>query len=304
MSDSLYSFRRKLFELLEPARAGRFGSDVVDRFLIVLIVANVLAVVAESFAGLRTSYAVWFDRFELFSVIVFVTEYLLRLWTADFKYPGRSWGGALWRQIRSPMAIIDLAAILPFFIPLVIRLDLRTLRLLRLTRLLRILKINRYTEALALIGRVLKRKSQELLVTVFVTMLLLLLAASVMYYLETDDQPESFPNIISSFWWAVATLTTVGYGDVFPVTPPGRLLAGIIALLGIGIVALPAGILGSGFLEEVQQHGSIGARHARNRIAQRKRYRKTRGRKTRLRTPEAGRTRKHAHRVRTRNQGT
>ncbi len=151
------------------------------------------------------------------------------------------------------MALIDLAAILPFYLPMIINLDLRFLRILRLTRIFRILKINRYTESLEMIKVVLYKKKEELGVTTFVTFLLLLFSSSLMYYIETEAQPEAFPNIIASFWWGVATLTTVGYGDVYPITVIGKILSGIIALLGIGLVALPTGIISSGFMDEMNQ---------------------------------------------------
>ena len=154
------------------------------------------------------------------------------------------------------MAIIDLMAILPFYLPLLLPVDLRFLRILRLTRLLRLLKVQRYSKSLQLIGIVLKKKKEELIVTVFVTFILMVFASTLMYYLESDVQPDQFPNIISAFWWAIATLTTIGYGDVYPVTGWGRLLSGIIALLGIGLVALPTGILSSGFIEELSRQKS------------------------------------------------
>jgi voltage-gated potassium channel len=116
---------------------------------------------------------------------------------------------------------------------------------------LRVFKLQRYSDSLRLIGLVFQRRSRELLITVFVTFLLLLVSASAMFYLENPVQPNQFPNIIASLWWAVATLTTVGYGDVYPISVGGKLLGGVIALLGIGLVALPAGILSSGFLEEM-----------------------------------------------------
>jgi voltage-gated potassium channel len=151
------------------------------------------------------------------------------------------------------MALIDLFAILPFYLPMVIVIDLRFLRILRLARILRIFKIQRYNNSLSLISSVIDNRKEELIVTLFITFLLLLLASSIMYFVETNSQPESFPNIIASFWWAIATLTTVGYGDVYPVTVIGKILSGIIALLGIGIVALPTGIISSGFIEEMNK---------------------------------------------------
>jgi voltage-gated potassium channel len=131
--------------------------------------------------------------------------------------------------------------------------DLRFLRILRLTRLFRLFKIARYSKALRVVGTVLKRKKEPLILTLFVSLILLLVASSLMYYIEHDSQPESFPNIFASFWWAVATLTTIGYGDIYPITGWGKFLSGIIALLGIGLIALPTGILGSGFMEVIEK---------------------------------------------------
>jgi len=160
------------------------------------------------------------------------------------------------RYVFSFMAVVDLFAILPFYLPAILPVDLRFLRILRVARILRVLKIHRYTESLQMIGRVLRQRGRDLLVTVFITFLLLLVASSVMYYLETDAQPDQFPNIVASFWWAIATLTTVGYGDVYPVTVGGKIISGIIALLGIGVVALPTGIISSGFLDELENKRS------------------------------------------------
>lgn len=156
------------------------------------------------------------------------------------------------KYAMSPMAIVDLLAILPFYLPTFLPVDLRFLRIFRLTRVLRMFKLNRYSNSLRLIGKIIKAKREELVVTVFVTFLLLLVASALMFYIEHDVQPEAFPNILSAFWWAVATLTTIGYGDVYPHTDLGRLLSGIIAILGIGLVALPAGIISSGFIQEIQ----------------------------------------------------
>ena len=244
---------KRVYKIIEPAERCDVHSKCFDIFIIILILANIISVILESFSNLQEKYGAWFNTFELISVIIFTVEYVLRLITAVHKYPGETVRRSIIKYILSPMAIIDLFAILPFYIPLLIKVDLRFLRILRLTRLLRILKVNRYSKSLQLLGRVLKRKKEELVVTLFVTMILMLLAASIMYYLESEVQPKAFPNIIASFWWAIATLTTVGYGDVYPVTIFGKILAGFIALLGIGLVALPTGIISSGLMEEFEE---------------------------------------------------
>jgi voltage-gated potassium channel len=151
------------------------------------------------------------------------------------------------------MAIVDLLAILPAFLPLIFPLDLRIIRFLRLFRLFRLFKMSRYVDSLNSLDDVVRSKKEELTVTVVMIAMLLLFSSSLMYVVETEAQPDKFPDIPSAMWWGVATLTTVGYGDVFPVTPLGKVLGGFIAFLGIGMFALPTGILASGFAEEIRK---------------------------------------------------
>jgi len=243
--------RKRIFEIIEPADKKDIHSKIFDVSIIAIIIINIISVILESFESIRINYNNELYYIELFSIIIFTIEYLLRIITSDLLYHNSKKIKSIIKYSKSPMAVIDLLAIMPFFLPMIIPLDLRILRVLRLTRLFRVFKVNRYTKSLQLIGRVLKRKKEELLITLFVTFLMLLLSSSIMYLLETDEQPNNFPNIIASFWWAIATLTTVGYGDVYPVTVIGKVLSGIIALLGIGLVALPTGIISSGFIEEL-----------------------------------------------------
>jgi len=184
--------------------------------------------------------------------VIFTAEYLLRLWSCvagdEFRSPitGRL------RYASSPMLMIDLIAILPFYLPW-IGVDLRFVRSIRMFRLFRVAKVARYSKAVKTIGRVVRSKRAELMVTLFVLILILILASSMMYFAEHEAQPETFSSIPASMWWAVATLTTVGYGDVYPVTAIGKVVGCIIAIAGIGMFALPTGILGAAFAEEVQR---------------------------------------------------
>jgi voltage-gated potassium channel len=207
-----------------------------------------LAIVLESHKSLLIAYNREFYLFELSSVVIFSIEYLLRIWTANIKFSELKKGKAITKQIKTPLSIIDLLAVLPFYIPMLIPFDLR---FLRIARFLRILKLNRYSTALELIMRVLQRKKDILLATMYILLMTILMSSVFMYYAENSAQPEIFSSITATLWWAVATLTTVGYGDVYPVTVIGKLLATIIAITGIGIVALPTGILSSGFVEEL-----------------------------------------------------
>lgn len=193
-----------------------------------------------------------FSFFEAFTAIVFSIEYLLRIWTAKLLYPDAK--HPYLKYIFSFMAIVDLLAILPFFLPFV-SVDLRFLRMLRLlrtTRLLRVFKLGRYTSSLQMISDVVKKTSSQLVSSIGVCFILMLFASILMYSAENPTQPEAFPNVISSLWWAVCTLTTVGYGDVYPITALGKVFASIIAILGIGIVAVPTGIISAGFINYME----------------------------------------------------
>jgi voltage-gated potassium channel len=150
------------------------------------------------------------------------------------------------------MSIIDLLAILPAYLPL-IGVDLRFIRVLRLMRLARALKLGRYSDAIGVLSNVLRRRRDELAVMVMVLAILLVLSSGLIYYAEHDAQPEAFSSIPASLWWSVITLTTIGYGDLYPVTVVGKLIGGVIAVAGIGIVALPTAIIASAFAEELRQ---------------------------------------------------
>ncbi|MFZ1729023.1 MAG: ion transporter [Bacteroidota bacterium] len=249
------NLRKKLYNLvevpeLESDRVDR-RYDWLDHFLMVLITVNVLAVVFETVPEIGGPYRSYFRWFEIFSVIVFTVEYILRIavCTENPRYAAPFYGRL--RFILTPMLLVDLLAILPFYLPMLITLDLRMLRILRILRFLRVLKFGRYSQSLQLIGRVMKAKRTELLITLVAVLLLLTLASSIMYVAENQAQPEAFSSIPKSMWWGITTLTTVGYGDVYPVTTIGKVFAAMIALLGVGIFALPAGILASGFSEEI-----------------------------------------------------
>ncbi|HSU16124.1 ion transporter [Longimicrobium sp.] len=244
--------RRRVWEILDPddgnaTRAERaFGA-----FILALIALNVAAVVLQSVRSLELRFSGAFRAFEVFSVLVFSAEYLARVWscTEDPRYRGPVRGRL--RFALSPMALVDVLAVLPFFAAAG-AVDLRVLRAARLFRLVRLLKATRYIAAMRVFRHVLRTKREELVLTTAIMSMLLVVAASVMYFAENEAQPQKFSSIPESMWWAVATLTTVGYGDVYPVTPLGRLAGGCIAILGLGFFALPTAILGAGFVDAVQ----------------------------------------------------
>jgi voltage-gated potassium channel len=210
-------------------------------------------VITETVESIYTPNQVYFEYFEIFSVVIFSIEYVLRLWacTVMDKYAHPIWGRI--RYIFSVGALIDLLAILPFYLPFFIAADTRFLRILRLFRLMRVFKLGRYSEAFNSIVAVVSQRKEELLTTLTFLFVILILASSAMFYIEHEAQPEVFTSIPSTMWWGVATLTTVGYGDVYPITPYGKLLGAFIAILGIGVFALPAGIIATGFESELKK---------------------------------------------------
>lgn len=241
----------RVYNLIRDDDENGLAASLFDGFIIAVIAINVLLVILDTFRGIQDSARRVFYGFEVFSVTVFSIEYALRLWTADRIYPERTRAKARLKYIASFMAVVDILAILPFYVPFLFPIDLRVLRMVRLLRLLRLLKVNRYTSALSTVGDVIKRKAAQLLSSMFVVIILMVMASILMYGLEGDAQPEVFQNAFSGFWWAIATLTTVGYGDIYPVTIAGRILGSVIALLGIGLVAVPTGIISAGFMENI-----------------------------------------------------
>ena len=244
--------KQRLFEILEPAPDGNWVSKSVDLMIMILILLNVIAVILESLPSWE-QYSTSFQVFETFSIFIFTVEYLLRIWCCNlikrYEHPV---AGRL-KFALTPMALIDLLTILPYYLFMLVPYDMRTFRLLRMLRLLRLLKLGRYINSLRVLGNVLFVKKEELLITVFFGTLLLILSSTFMYFLENQYQPQAFSSIPAAMWWGVATLTTVGYGDIYPVTAVGKTLGAIIAVLGVGMFALPAGILASGFAEEIEK---------------------------------------------------
>jgi voltage-gated potassium channel len=220
--------------------------------MITLVFLNVTAVILETEASIYEPFKMYFDGLELFSVVVFSLEFLMRLWTCreDPRFQD-GWRG-LGRFLTQPMAIVDLLSIVPFFLPM-LGLDLRTFRAFGLLRILRVAKLGRYYTSLNLIKQVFLSKKEELIVITVLMSVFLIISASILYFCEHTVQPKTFSSIPATMWWAIVTLTTVGYGDMYPATPLGKFFAGVIALIGIGMFALPTGILGAGFVEAVQK---------------------------------------------------
>ncbi len=244
--------KAKLYEILETPAGGRPGR-IADAFLVVLIVSNVALAILHTMPRLAGRYGTFFWRFELFSVVVFSIEYVLRMWICTENPAYRRPVLGRIRYFFSALAVIDLIAIVPFILPMIIPVDLIFMRSLRLMRLLRLLKLGRYSESMRMMGSILKAKKEEMAVSLTMSVILLLIASGLMYFIESAAQPEAFSSIPAAMWWGAMTMTTVGYGDVYPVTPAGKVLAGVIALLGISLFILPASIIAASYSAEIQK---------------------------------------------------
>ena len=243
------SLRDRVFHLLdEPAtRSGR----MVQRLLVGLIALNVTAVILESVQSIGVRWAGAFKIFEAVSVVIFSVEYLLRAWVAPSapKF-ARPVLGRL-RYLVTPLAVLDLLAVLPFYLPMLLPFDLRFLRALRI---LRLLKLWRYSESVRILRDVLRDRKAELMATLSILAMVVVLASGLAYLVEHPVQPDVFSSIPATMYWAATTLTTMANGDMRPVTAVGKVLASCIAVCGVGLFALPAGILGSGFVEKYFEH--------------------------------------------------
>ncbi|MBX3279690.1 MAG: ion transporter [Acidobacteria bacterium] len=247
--------KMRVWEILDVAKPGDTLSKAFDIFILSLIFLNVVAVILGSVKEIEDRFAPGFYWFEVFSVVVFSIEYLGRVWSCVSRKEYSNPVTGRLSFISKPLSVIDLLAVLPFYLSFV-GADLRFIRALRLFRIFRIAKLGRYSASVRLLGRVIKNKKEELVITVMVMVLLVVLASSFMYMAENEAQPDKFPDIPTAMWWSIVTLTTVGYGDVFPVTMLGKFFAGLIAILGIGMFALPTGIIGASFVEEIHRHKS------------------------------------------------
>ena len=262
MVASTVGLRERVWDLLEMTEHPETGAakwDWVDVFLLILILMSVVVVVLETVQPLYDEYAALFIAFDVFTVAVFSVEYVARIWacTADPRYK-EPFQGRL-RYVTSFYGVIDALAVLPFYATLLLPvtlLDLRFLRVLRLMRFARVLKIGRYSEALDRLKDVFRAKKADLGVAFIGVIVVLVLASSVMYHVENAAQPEAFSSIPAAMWWGISALTTVGYGDIQPITPLGKVLGGCIQLLGIAFFALPAGILAAGYEEEARRRRS------------------------------------------------
>ena len=246
--------KRAVYEILKspPSQDNPRGRAVAN-VLILLIFLNVIAAVLETDVGIYQQYGRMLDTFAFFSVVIFVVEYILRVWcfTENPNYHAPLTGRL--RYMATPLAIIDIVVILPFLLLPFLAAFPRLFWMVRFSRIFWILKIGHYSQSLKTFSKVIKAKKGEIFLAFFAMLVLLILASALEYLAEYQAQPTKFSSVIATLWWGVETLATIGYGDMIPITPAGKILAGVVALLGIGLFALPAGILASGFVDALHK---------------------------------------------------
>ena len=247
------SLKKRIYKIIEVADPQDFFSKIFDIFILNLILVNVVISILDTVQKLSSTYDVFFSLLEKISVVIFTFEYLLRIWTITLKPEFNKPVLGRLKYAFTFLSIVDLLAIVPYYIPMLITVDLRFLRALRLFRIFRLLKLERYTKGLQVIGEVVKDKKAELIITFFLLTLTILISASLVYFVEVSVQPDKFTSIPYAIWWSVAAVTSVGYGDVYPITPVGQILGSFTALCGVVLFALPAAILTSGFNEVLKK---------------------------------------------------
>ena len=240
------------------------GYDIVSTVALLL---NLSISLAETFDNIVYRYGGILNAVEAVTVAFFAVDYVLRLLSAKYQYRQLSEGEAMRRYVLSVGGIVDLLSFLPFLLPVVFPRGAAAFRLLRLARILRLFRINSYYDSFAVIEEVVRSKRQQLLSSVYLIVILMLASSLAMYRLEHEAQPLVFRNAFSGIWWAASTLLTVGYGDIYPVTIAGKILGVCIAFLGVGMVAIPTGIISAGFVEQYEKVKTQGEIDAKNDLA-------------------------------------
>ncbi len=242
--------RKRLFEIIEIGLPGDVASQVYDAFNILSIVINLVVSVMYTFDDLHARFGPWLVTIEAVTVAFFALDYGLRLWTAKFLRPSLSEPKAVLRYIFSFSGLVDLLSFLPYYLPVFFPSGAVAFRMFRVARVFRLFRVNAYYDSLGVITQVISSKRQQLFSSVFILLVLMLASSLCMYSLEHDAQPEVFSNAFSGIWWSVSTLLTIGYGDIYPVTTMGKIFSIFITFLGVGMVAIPTGIISAGFVDQ------------------------------------------------------
>ncbi|MCB6500185.1 ion transporter [Colidextribacter sp. 210702-DFI.3.9] len=242
--------RKRLFEIIEIGLPGDVASQVYDAFNILSIVINLVVSVMYTFDDLHARFGPWLVTIEAVTVAFFAADFAMRLWTAKFLRPSLTETRAVLRYIFSFSGLVDLLSFLPYYLPVFFPSGAVAFRMFRVARVFRLFRVNAYYDSLGVITQVISSKRQQLFSSVFILLVLMLASSLCMYSLEHDAQPEVFSNAFSGIWWSVSTLLTIGYGDIYPVTTMGKIFSIFITFLGVGMVAIPTGIISAGFVDQ------------------------------------------------------
>ena len=252
------SFKAKVFNMVSVGVIDEPINRLYDAISIIALALNLFAAFAITFEYMRAHFSGPLFVIEAATTFFFAVDYVLRIFTATELYKGDPEFRAIQKYVFSFSGIIDLISFLPYYLPGFFPAGAAAFRLLRVARILRLFRINAYYDQLNVITEVLNSKKQQLMASFFIILTLMMASSLLMYSVEHDAQPESFRNAFSGLWWAVSALLTVGYGDIAPITPIGRILAIIISFLGVGLVAIPTGIISAGFVEQYQRLKTMG----------------------------------------------
>ncbi len=239
--------RKRIFNIIEIGNREDVPSTLFDIFISITIITSIVTTFLHTFKDLAGNKVV--SNLELATIIIFVVEYLLRIWTAGYLFQEEKYPRAVLKYIFSGYGLIDLLSIVSYFIPVIFTTGVVVLRMLRVVRILRLFQLSANYDAFNVIVDVIKAKKNALISSVFMILMLMLMSSMCMYSIENTAQPDVFDNAFSGIWWSVSTILTVGYGDIYPVTTIGKLIAIIMAFLGVGMVAIPTGIISAGFVE-------------------------------------------------------
>lgn len=246
--DKLAKIKKRVFEIIQIGNQADIPSLIFDVFIVCVILLNIAVTFCQTFTQLAR-FGALMQTVELITIIIFTVEYILRLWTAQYLYPDMGQGRARLKFAVSFYGIVDLLTVLPYFLPFVFPSGAVAFRMFRVVRILRLFRINAKYDAFHVVTTVLKEKKNQLMYSIFLVLVLMMASSLCMYGLEHEAQPEHFSNAFSGIWWSVSTLLTVGYGDIYPITVGGQIMAIVIAFLGVGMVAIPTGIISAGFVE-------------------------------------------------------
>ena len=242
--------RKRVSEIVEAGAADDFVSRTYDVGSTLILLINVAVTILYTFDSMELRYGKTLLLVEAVTVAFFAVDYSLRLWTAPFVRPNLSAGRATWKYFISFTGLVDLLSFLPYYLPIFFPTGTAVFRLFRVVRIFRLFQINAYYDSLNVITEVIASKRQQLVSSVFIIVVLMVASSLAMYSVEHIAQPEVFSNAFSGIWWAVSTLLTVGYGDIYPITNLGKILSICITFLGVGMVAIPTGIISAGFVDQ------------------------------------------------------